>query len=137
ADDLVLESSLMQRLQETINDTPEISYSLEFVELKKNGFPLDNFELGDTVYTIWEPLGIDIQTRIIGYTRYPMSNKSPVVTLANHQAKATDILADFSRTKQNFEKIITTGGKVKFAAMEEQVQRSTKALLNSMTELEY
>lgn len=137
ADDLVLASSLNQRLQESINDKPEISYSLEFVELKKNGFPIDNFELGDTVFTIWEPLNIDIKTQIISCTRYPESSKSPVVTLANHTKKATDIIADFARSKQNFEKVLTDGGKIKFSAMQDAIKRATVALNNSLTQLEY
>lgn len=137
ADDLVFESSLQTRLQESINDKPDLSYSLEFVELKKQGFPEETFEIGDTVFTIWEPLSIDIQTRIVEGICYPESNKSPVVTLANFKNNASDILADFGRTKENIEKILTDGGKIRFSAMEEAVKIATIALNNSLTELEY
>lgn len=137
ADDLVFESSLLNRLKESINDQPDISYSLEFVELIKQGFPDESFNLGDTVFTIWEPLGIDISTRIVEYTYYPHDPTKSVVTLANFKNNVTDIMADFGKTKQNVDRILTDAGKVKFSAMDEQVKRSTEALLNSMTELEY
>lgn len=46
-------------------------------------------------------------------------------------------MADFGRTKENIDRIMTDGGKIRFSAMDDQVKRSTEALLNSMTELEY
>jgi len=43
---------------------------------------------------IYEPLGIDFQTRVMEIKRYPFTKRSPVVTLSNKKRVFTDILTE-------------------------------------------
>ncbi len=130
------QAELLKRLKEELKDTPEARFELEFVELKKNGYPAVSPGLGDDVFVIYEPLKIDIPTRILEIEDYPESNQSPKVTLAN--VKDTLVDAVFSRSKNILDKIWDENtGKLRYDVYDESVKRATEALNNSLTELEY
>ncbi|MGG6437369.1 phage tail protein [Saccharococcus caldoxylosilyticus] len=80
--------SLTERLKQELVDVPEVSIELELSQL---GFDV---ELGDRVWVIYEPLGIDFQTRVMEIKRYPFTKRSPVVTLSNKKRVFTDILTE-------------------------------------------
>lgn len=80
--------SLLERIKQELVDVPEVSIELELSQL---GFDV---ELGDRVWVIYEPLGIDFQTRVMEIKRYPFTKKSPVVTLSNKKRVFTDILTE-------------------------------------------
>ena len=80
--------SLLERLKQELVDVPEVSIGLELSQL---GFDV---ELGDRVWVIYEPLGIDFQTRVMEVKRYPFSKRSPAVTLSNKKRVFTDILTE-------------------------------------------
>lgn len=80
--------SLLERLKQELVDAPEVSIELELSQL---GFGV---ELGDRMWMIYEPLGIDFQTRVMEIKRYPFTKRSPVVTLSNKKRVFTDILTE-------------------------------------------
>jgi phage minor structural protein len=80
--------SLTERLKQELVDVPEVTIELELSQL---GFDV---ELGDRVWVIYEPLGIDFQTRVMEIKRYPFTKRSPVVTLSNKKRVFTDILTE-------------------------------------------
>lgn len=80
--------SLLKRLKQELVDVPEVSIELELSQL---GFEV---ELGDRVWVIYEPLGIDYQARVMEIKRYPFTKRSPVVTLSNKKRVFTDILTE-------------------------------------------
>jgi Prophage endopeptidase tail/Prophage endopeptidase tail N-terminal domain len=80
--------SLTERLKQELVDVPEVSIELELSQL---GFDVG---LGDRVWVIYEPLGIDFQTRVMEIKRYPFTKRSPVVTLSNKKRVFTDILTE-------------------------------------------
>lgn len=79
--------SLTNYIKDQLKDTPEVSIDIELTELQK-----DEFELGETVWVIYEPMNIEFQTRIMKYKKFPFSRKSPVVTLSNVAKTLTDQL---------------------------------------------
>jgi phage minor structural protein len=87
-DRYTIAESLMERLKQELVDVPEVSIELELSQL---GFDV---ELGDRVWMIYEPLGIDFQTRVMEIKRYPFTKRSPVVTLSNKKRVFTDILTE-------------------------------------------
>jgi phage minor structural protein len=89
-DNYTTAESLTERLKQELVDVPEVSIELELSQL--------DFEvgLGDRVWVIYEPLGIDFQTRVMEIKRYPFMRRSPVVTLSNKKRVFTDI---FTETK--------------------------------------
>jgi len=137
ADDLVTKEQLDQRLQEVISDKPEVNYTVDHIELKKQGLNSE-IGLGDNVFTIWEPLNIDLETRVIGYVLYPLSPKSNQYEFGTFtNANGSDLMADFEDTKKQLKSILNSNGKLKYKALEAAVQQATVALQNSMTQLEY
>jgi phage minor structural protein len=80
--------SLTERLKQELVDVPEVTIELELSQL---GFDVG---LGDRVWVIYEPLGIDFQTRVMEMKRYPFTKRSPVVTLSNKKRVFTDILTE-------------------------------------------
>ena len=80
--------SLLERLKQELVDVPEVFIELELSQL---GFEV---ELGDRIWVIYEPLGIDFQTRVMEIKRYPFTKRSPVVTLSNKKRVFTDILSE-------------------------------------------
>ena len=87
-DRYTIAESLLERLKQELVDVPEVSIELELSQL---GFDV---ELGDRVWVIYEPLGIDFQTRVMEIKRYPFTKRSPVVTLSNKKRVFTDILTE-------------------------------------------
>jgi phage minor structural protein len=87
-DRYTIAESLLERLKQELVDVPEVSIELELSQL---GFDV---ELGDRMWLIYEPLGIDFQTRVMEIKRYPFTKRSPVVTLSNKKRVFTDILTE-------------------------------------------
>jgi phage minor structural protein len=129
-------NALLDYIKTKIQDTPEISITIEFADLSKAGYPYPAPNLGDTVYLIYEPLNVDITTRILEIVDYPESKQSPKVTLANFKEDFADVM--FRHTKSQIEKIYDENtGKVRFNVLDEAVRIATEAINNSRTELQY
>jgi phage minor structural protein len=129
-------NSLLEYIKTQIQDTPEISITIEFVDLSKAGYPYPSPRLGDTVYLIYEPLNIDITTRILEITDYPESNKTPEVTLANFKESFSDVSMRY--TKSQIEKIYNEQtGRIRYTVLDEAVKQATEALQSAQTELKF
>jgi phage minor structural protein len=100
-------NTLLDRIKKEIKDEPNISFEIEFVELKKAGYPFEEVGLGDTVYVIYEPLGIDITARVVEYTEYPESPKSSTVVLANFRKTVVDVIEKINDNVKETEKQVS------------------------------
>ncbi len=76
-------ATLERYLKAKLQDKPEITIELDFVELKNAGYTVAKPGLGDTVPTIYEPLDIKLNLRVMEIEEYPESNKAPRITLAS------------------------------------------------------
>lgn len=78
SDEYATRQDFINYLKTQIVDVPEISFDLDAVEL------LDT-ELGESVWLIYEPLGIELETRILGQFKTIIDNEMHVykVTLGN------------------------------------------------------
>lgn len=101
------QATLFERIKKEIKDEPNISFEIEFVELKKAGYPFEEVGLGDTVYVIYEPLGIDITARVVEYTEYPESPKSSTVLLSNFRKTVADIIEKINDNVKETEKQVS------------------------------
>jgi phage minor structural protein len=136
SDTITNQAKLLTALQKAIIDKPEVTIELEFVELQNAGFAVTAPGLGDTVPTIYEPLNVDLDLRVLEIEDYPESTKSPKVSLSNVRQTFSD--AQFSRTKAILDKIWDeNSGKIRYNVYTEAVKKATEALNNSLTELEY
>lgn len=136
SESITSQAVLLAALQKAIIDTPEVSIDLEFVDLQNAGFAVSSPGLGDTVPTIYEPLNVDLDLRIMEIEDYPESLKSPRVALSSVRLSFADIT--FDRSKAILDRIWDeNSGKIRYNVYTEAVKRATEALNNSLTELEY
>lgn len=87
-DRFTIADSLIERLKQEISDVPEVSIQLETVDL---GLDVG---LGDSVWTIYEPMNLEFLQRVISRKWYPFTKRSPVVTLSNKQKALSDLLTE-------------------------------------------
>ncbi|MDF2605896.1 MAG: hypothetical protein K0S34_86 [Bacillales bacterium] len=80
--------SLLEACKCEIKDVPEITFDLEVTQINTDA------TLGDKVWTICEPMGIEYQSRIMAIKTFPLTKKSPVITLSNKKQEFTDILTE-------------------------------------------
>ena len=74
-----------------INDSPTISIRLEFSQLRANGYTSNDLVVGNTFFLIDERINENSAVRIIEVEYYPLSNRSPVVSVSNRPKYYTDI----------------------------------------------
>jgi phage minor structural protein len=108
-------SSLLSHLTKVLKDEPEITLEMEHVELVNNGLNLHNYDLGDYVYVIYEPLGLDVKIRVLEITDYPESYKSAKVVLSNvPYAKGrlglSEVIPQFDRTSKSLKTLTDKDG---------------------------
>lgn len=130
-------TGLLVRLQSDLQDTPEVSISIEAVELEKAGINTEQIELGDEIFVIYEPLGLDVQARIMEIVEYPEEPKSNQFTIANIRGSVVDSIADFQRTKDRIDGIFEGKEKLPFNVLDDAVQRATQALQSAQTQLDF
>jgi phage minor structural protein len=132
-------ASLQTELQTRIIDTPEVSLVLDFLEMRKAGFPFNSAGSGDTVYVIHEILGMDLNARAMKVIDYPDKNdpRSAKVTLSNLRPSLTDVTANLDNISKKMNDLFTGTGEIKTSLLEEAVRIATRSLQNASTELEF
>lgn len=128
--------SLLEECKKNIQDEPKIAFTIDYVQLKNGGFEGEIVGLGDTVFVIYEPLGIDITARVMEITDYPESNKMPQITLANFSENASDIISGFTQTQKTVDKIIQDGS-VSDGSLSGTAQQAIDAVNRTLNEIQY
>jgi phage minor structural protein len=126
------------RLQAELNDEPEVSITIDFADLRRAGFPFDVPSEGDGVFLIYEPIGIDVETRLVDideeFTEGSDLPIKTVVTLGNIRDSIVDRWANVEKQVNG---IIGGDGKVKYNVLDAAVKRAAEALQSAQTELEF
>lgn len=131
------QAELLERLRNDLQDIPNVSIKLEAIELKKAGINTEQIELGDDVFTIYEPLNIDINARIVEIVEFPEEPTSNQFTIANIRGSVVDSIADFQRTKDRIDGIFEGKEKLPYNVLDEAVIRATEALKSVQTQLNF
>lgn len=89
-DDRITEASTMTaRLKTELNDEPQVSIEIAEVDIGETK------STGDKVWLFYEPLGIQMQTRIMSRKEYPHEPEKNSVTIGNRKpATMSDLLAE-------------------------------------------
>lgn len=132
---------LNKRLKTEIKDTPEVSITIDFVDLRRAGYPFDVPNEGDDVFLIYEPMNIDLEARIIDIEEEFIEGHSiPLktnVTLSNFRNSIVKKFVGFSQTQKTLNGIVDGSGKVKYNVLDEAVKRATESLQSAQSELEF
>lgn len=135
------DESLQEEIEARIQDTPEVSLTLDFIDLRAAGYPYTNPQKGDTVWVIYEPMDdLMIETRIMEIEEHykitlegDLIPTKTTVTLANYsESFGSKIIEDVDKKLRD---IVNDDGIVKYDAIDEAVRRATEALQSAQSEL--
>jgi len=133
---------LNERLQAELNDVPEVSITVDFVDMRRAGYPFDVPNEGDDIFIIYEPMNnLDLEARIMEIEEwfsegdpYPIQTNA---TLSNYQPKLVNRFIEYSRTQKSVTGILEGKKKIPFNSLDSAVQQTTKKLQSTETEIEY
>ncbi|EEM68477.1 MULTISPECIES: phage tail protein [Bacillus cereus group] len=131
-------SGLDAALKEALQDTPIVSITIDFVDLRKAGYPYIIPNEGDRVFLIYEPMNVDIEARIVEIEEEYDENLIPIrtkVTLSNKKDDFAGTLFDY--VDKGFSRILDDGGKVKHNVLDDAVKIATEAIKSAQTELKF
>ena len=132
---------MQKRLRETIIDEPQISITIDIVDLRAAGYNYHTASEGDYGFIIYEPMDdLNVEARIVEIEEEFDYNLDPIrtiVVLSNIRHRVTDIMTRFSQTSKSFERLINGQSKLPYSVLDDAVKRATEMLLGSATELEY
>ncbi|HDR7641244.1 TPA: phage tail protein [Bacillus wiedmannii] len=131
-------SGLDERLRNDLQDTPLISITIDFVDLRKAGYPYIVPNEGDRVFLIYEPMNIDVESRIVAIEEEYDENLELIrtkVTLSNIKQDFSDAIT--SAIDKSLSEIIDDSGKVKYNVLDDGVKRASAAIKSAETELKF
>jgi phage minor structural protein len=129
---------LNARLQAELNDEPEVSITIDFADLRRAGFPFDVPSEGDDVFLIYEPIGIDVETRLVDIDEeFTEGSDLPIKTFVTLGNIRDSIVDRWANVEKQVNGIIGGDGKVKYNVLDAAVKRATEALQSAQTELEF
>lgn len=126
---------LLERIKSEIIDEPQVSFKVDALELKKIGVLTEQLSEGDRVFVIYEPLGIDLMSRVLEIVDYPESSNPAEYTFGNFKNNFVSEMAGFQKTKDSVDAILNGEQKLPYSALDDAVLRATEALSSAMTEL--
>lgn len=126
---------LLERIKSEIIDEPQVSFKVDALELKKIGVLTEQLSEGDRVFVIYEPLGIDLMSRVLEIVDYPESSNPAEYTFGNFKNNFVSEMAGFQKTKDSVDAILNGEQKLPYNALDDAVLRATEALTSAMTEL--
>jgi phage minor structural protein len=135
------QAGLMERLQSEIPSTIPFSVTVDFLDLRRAGYPYDVPNEGDDMFVIHEPMNMDLEARIMEIDEeFTDGNPHPIktnVTIANYRNNMTDKWIDFSKTQKTVNDIVEGNKKLPYNVLDDAVKRATEALQSAQTELEF
>ncbi|MGD6791745.1 phage tail protein [Sutcliffiella horikoshii] len=140
-EEITSEAILLSHLKKVLVDKPQLSVTIDFLELQAAGYAHDIANEGDYGFIIYEPMDdLMLEARIVEIVELFDANFKPIktlVTLSNIRDKMTDVVTRLTKTSKALDRLLSGKDKLPMRALEEAVRRSTEMLLNSATELEY
>ena len=133
------QESLLAEMKARLQDTPEISTTIDFVDLRASGYPYTVPNEGDRIFTIYEPMdNLLTELRIVEIAEVLDINLKPVdtkVTLSNY--KKTFSKTMLSAVQKELRKITNEDGVIKYNVLDEAVKIATEAIKSAQTELSF
>jgi phage minor structural protein len=129
---------LNERLQAEIIDEPEVSITIDFADLRRAGFPFDVPSEGDDVFLIYEPIGIDVETRLVDIDEeYTEGSDLPIRTIVTLGNIRDSVVDRWANTEKQVGDLFNSDGTIKFNVLDGAIKRATAALQSAQTELEF
>ena len=133
------QATRLQAMKDSLQDEPDVSLTIDFVDLRAAGYPWTVPNEGDRVFVIYEPMNdLLLETRILEIREVFNANFTVIkteVTLANH--KKTFAGTMFDNVDKRLKDIVGDNGKIKYNVLDEAVKIATEAIKSAQTELEF
>jgi len=130
-------ASLDAYLKQNLQDVPYVTVTIEHRDLRKSGYR-DVVKVGNHVFLIYEPMNLDLDTRITQIDEYYDHKLEPYdthVTFSNNPLSWADVmLGEMEKTLRG---IVNTDGLVKYDAMNAFLKNAAVAINNTFTEVQY
>src|SRR5690625_2602302 len=131
--------AMLDEIKSRLIDEPEISITVDFVDLRRAGYPYAVPDEGDRIWLIYEPMDdLLIETRILEIVEVFDRNENVVrteVTLSNH--KKTFANTVFDNVKKQLNEIVDDDGIIRYNVLDDAVKIATEALQSAQTQLEF
>jgi phage minor structural protein len=129
---------LNERLQAELNDEPEVSITIDFADLRRAGFPFDVPSEGDDVFLIYEPIGINVEARLVDIDEeYTEGSDLPIKTTVTLGNIRDSIVDRWANTEKQVNDLFNSDGTIKYNVLDAAIKRATEALQSAQTELEF
>lgn len=131
---------LLERLQNDLIDEPQLSITIDFADLRASGYLYEQPGEGDYGFIIYEPMGLDVEARIVEIDEEFNANLEPIrssVTLSNLREGIKDVLTRFEQTSKQVGRLMEGRDQLPYSALDEAVRNATEALQSAQTELEF
>ncbi|MED3623270.1 phage tail protein [Neobacillus thermocopriae] len=131
---------LLERLKHDLKDEPDLSITIDFADLRASGYVYEVPNEGDYGFVIYEPMGLDVEARIVEVTEEFDGNLNPIktaVTLSNLRQGMADIMTRFSNTSKQVERLFNGQETLPYNVLDEAVKLATEAIKSAQTELEF
>lgn len=133
------QETLLEEIKSRLQDTPELSITINFVDLRAAGYPWTVPNEGDRVFVIYEPMDdLLLETRIMEIVEIYNANLKPIktqVTLSTQRKTFAGTM--FDNVQKQLSNIVNDDGVVKYSVLDKAVRLATEALQSAQTELEF
>jgi phage minor structural protein len=134
---------MLERLKDDLIDEPQLSITIDIEDLRASGYYAETVNEGDTGYIIYEPMGIDVEARIVEikedyeYREVEWRPTSTSVTLSNIRGNIQDVMTRFSNTSKSFNRLMNGVDRLPDSSLQEATRIATELLKQAQTELEF
>src|SRR5690625_408277 len=130
-------NAMLEEIKSRLQDEPEVSITIDFVDLRAAGYPYSIPNEGDRIWLIYEPMDdLLIETRILEIVEVFDRNEKVIkteVTLSNHKKSFAGTV--FDKVQKQLSDIVDDDGIVRYNVLDEAVKIATEALQSAQTEL--
>ncbi|WP_096436472.1 phage tail protein [Alteribacter populi] len=136
--DITNESEMLDLLEATIIDEPQLSITIDIADLRADNQFYEVVNEGDRGYIVYEPMGLTIEARVVEISETFDANLKPIstkVTLSNIRESIIDDFTRFSNTSTQVNRIMGGQAKLPFNVLDDAVLNATRALQSAQTEL--
>lgn len=130
-------TTMDKALKELVEESLKVSVSADIHDLRKQGYPIGQSQIGDRVFLIDERIGLDDEVRIVSQsiTKDWKGNVIAENITFGSEGLAKRHQSNLSTAVKQINELIEGRRELPFSVLDEAVKNATKALQNAQTEL--
>ncbi len=132
-------TTMDKALKELVDESLKISVTADIHDLRRQGYPLAQPELGDRVFLIDERIGLDEEVRVvdISITRNWRGEVIDLNLTFGSEGITKRYQSNLSTAIKNITEVMAGRKKIPYSVLDNAVLQATKALQNAQTELKF